>query len=38
MSISISYFSTLLIINQYLDNGNLKITKKDRLKITNYGE
>ena len=20
------------------DNGNLKITKKDRLKITNYGE
>ena len=21
-----------------LDNGNLKITKKDRLKITNYGE
>ena len=24
------------IIN--IDNGNLKITKKDRLKITNYGE
>lgn len=21
-----------------VDNGNLKITKKDRLKITNYGE
>ena len=21
-----------------IDNGNLKITKKDRLKITNYGE
>ena len=34
---AIPVFPMLKTVEQ-IDNGNLNITKKDRLKITNYGE
>lgn len=38
IAFKLKFKCTISALYLEIDNGNLKITKKDRLKITNYGE